>query len=112
MHVSLIYIVVIGIVLHLFLNYTTLGRGIYAVGSDKSVAIRTGFNLRRIYLVVFAIMGGLAGFAGVVYGGLNAYFPPVMLIGKTCRCWPRLSWAALQRLVDADLLLACSWAPS
>jgi simple sugar transport system permease protein len=82
MHISLIYIVVIGVLLHLFLNYTTLGRGIYAVGSDKSVAIRTGFNLRRIYLVVFAIMGGLAGFAGVVYGGLNAYFPPVMLIGK------------------------------
>ncbi len=82
LHVSFLYIIVIGILLHLFLNYTTLGRGIYAVGSDKSVAIRTGFNLRRIYLVVFAIMGGLAGFAGVTYGGLNAYFPPVMLIGK------------------------------
>jgi simple sugar transport system permease protein len=82
LHISFISIVIIGIVLHLFLNYTTLGRGIYAVGSDKSVAIRTGFNIRRIYLVVFAIMGGLAGFAGVTYGALNAYFPPVMLIGK------------------------------
>ena len=82
LHVSILYILIIGILLHLFLNYTTLGRGIYAIGSDKSVAIRTGFNVRRIYLVVFAIMGGLSGFAGITYAGLNAYFPPVMLIGK------------------------------
>jgi simple sugar transport system permease protein len=82
LHVSVLYIIAIGIALHLFLNYTTLGRGIYAVGSDRSVAVRTGFNIRRIYLVVFAIMGGLSGFAGVVFGGLNINFAPVMLIGK------------------------------
>jgi ribose/xylose/arabinose/galactoside ABC-type transport system permease subunit len=82
LHISFIWVVAIGVLLHLFLTYTTLGRGVYAVGSDRSVAIRTGFNIQRIYLVVFGIMGGLAGFAGVVYCGLYTFFRPVMLISK------------------------------
>jgi simple sugar transport system permease protein len=82
MHVSMLYIIIIAIFLHIFLKHTVLGRSIFAIGSDKSVAIRTGFDLRKIYLVVYAIMGGLSGFAGVTYAGLNINFQPIMLIGK------------------------------
>ena len=66
LHISFIWVVAIGVLLHLFLTYTTLGRGIYAVGSDKLVTIRNGFNIRRMYLVFFWIISALAGFAGVV----------------------------------------------
>lgn len=82
LHVSFISIIIVGVLLHLFLNYTTIGRSIYAIGSDKSVAIRTGFNLKKTYLVVFAIMGGLSSIAGVTYSVLEANFRPYLFTGK------------------------------
>jgi len=82
LHVSFISIIIVGVLLHLFLNYTTIGRSIYAIGSDKSVAIRTGFNLKKTYLVVFAIMGGLSSIAGLTYSVLEASFRPYLFMGK------------------------------
>jgi len=82
LHISFISIIIVGVLLHLFLRYTTLGRGIYAVGSDKSVAIRTGFNLRKIYLTVFPIMGALSAIAGLTYSALEANFRPYLFLGK------------------------------
>jgi simple sugar transport system permease protein len=82
LHVSFIWIILTGIALHLFLRYTTLGRAIYAMGSDKSVAIRTGFNIKKVYLIVFPIMGVMAAIAGVTDTGLQANFRPYLFLGK------------------------------
>jgi simple sugar transport system permease protein len=82
LHVSFLWIIVCGVALHLFLRYTTLGRAIYAMGSDKSVAIRTGFNTKKVYLTVFPIMGAMAAIAGVTDAGLQANFRPYLFLGK------------------------------
>ncbi len=82
LHVSFIGIVLVGVAMHLFLQYTTLGRAIYAMGSNKSVAIRTGFNTKLVYMTVFPIMGALAAIAGVIDSGLQANFRPVIFLGK------------------------------
>ena len=82
LHISFLSILVAGITLHIFLRYTTLGRAIFAIGSDKSVAIRTGFNLKKVYLTVFPIMGVMAGIAGLTQCALAAVFTPVLLMGK------------------------------
>jgi len=82
LHISFLSIFVAGVALHVFLRYTTLGRAIFAIGSDKSVAIRTGFNLKRVYLTVFPIMGVMAGIAGLTQCALAAVFSPVLLMGK------------------------------
>ncbi|MCD6355733.1 MAG: ABC transporter permease, partial [Anaerolineaceae bacterium] len=82
LHVSFLAILVTGVLLHLFLQYTTLGRAIYAFGSNKSVAIRTGFNIRKVYMTVFLIMGALSGIAGMTYCGLEANFRPYLFMGK------------------------------
>jgi simple sugar transport system permease protein len=71
LHISFILIVIALIGTHLFLRYTTLGRGIYALGADKSVAIRTGLDTRKIYLVAFSIMGAMSAVAGVTNAGLG-----------------------------------------
>lgn len=71
LHVSVIMVAIIFIVLFFFLRYSTPGRAIYAMGSDKSVAIRTGLDIKKIYLMVFAIMGGIAAIAGVTSSGLG-----------------------------------------
>jgi simple sugar transport system permease protein len=82
LHVSFLWILFSGIALHIFLRYTTLGRAIFAMGSDKSVAIRTGFNTKKVYLTVFPIMGVMAAIAAITNAGLQASFAPYMFLGK------------------------------
>jgi len=72
LHVSFILIILTFVGMHIFLRYTTLGRSIYAVGSDKSVAIRTGINIKIIYLTVFSILGAMAAIAGVTSIGFGS----------------------------------------
>jgi len=82
LHISTIYVVVIGILMWWFLKYTMVGRGIFAIGGNREVAERTGFNIRKITLIVFIIMGALSGFAGVVQSALSRFFNPTLFIGQ------------------------------
>ncbi len=82
LHISFLIVLITGVLLHLFLNYTTLGRSIFAMGSNKSVAIRTGMNQKLIYLTVFPIMGLMAALAGITWSGLEQQFRPVLFQGK------------------------------
>lgn len=50
-----------------FLSSRPLGRAIYAVGNNPEAARVSGIDLRRTTLFVYAILGALAGFAGLVY---------------------------------------------
>ncbi|MDP2965273.1 MAG: ABC transporter permease [Pelolinea sp.] len=82
LHISFLVVLVTGVLLHLFLTYTTLGRSIYAMGSNRSVAIRTGINPKLIFLTVFPIMGLMAALAGITWSGLEQQFRPVLFQGK------------------------------
>ncbi|HYJ46650.1 MAG TPA: ABC transporter permease, partial [Pyrinomonadaceae bacterium] len=46
---------------------TTFGRYLYAIGGNPDAARLSGISLRRHILMVFCIMGVLAGIAGVIY---------------------------------------------
>ena len=82
LHVSVLYILVIGILTDILLRYTTLGRGIYAMGGNREVAIRSGFNVKAITMIVMMIMGGLAAFAGVTFSFLSRLFDPTMFLSQ------------------------------
>jgi len=82
LHVSIIYVVVIGVFLWWLLKYTMIGRGIYAIGGNRDVAERTGFNIKKITMIVFIMMGVLSGFAGVVQSALSRNFNPTLFIGQ------------------------------
>lgn len=71
LHVSVLLVVAAAIILHIFLRHTVWGRSMYAVGSDRSVAVRTGIDLKKIYLMAFAILGAMAGVASVTSSGLG-----------------------------------------
>lgn len=49
------------------LNRTLMGRAIFAVGGNASVAERLGYNLRTIHIFLFAYAGALAGLAGIIH---------------------------------------------
>jgi len=80
LHASVISVLVIGILTHLLLRYTTLGRGIYAMGGNREVAIRSGFNVKSITLVIMMIMGGYAAFSGITFSFLSRMFDPTMFL--------------------------------
>lgn len=58
---------VLYIVAQYFLNYTRTGRRFYAVGSNCEAARVSGIDAGRTKLQAYAIMGALAGLAGVLW---------------------------------------------
>ena len=65
---TLIWIaVILFIAAYYFLEHTRIGRRIYAVGSNPESARVSGINLSKIYLIVYSVMGALAGLAGVLW---------------------------------------------
>ncbi len=59
------FLVGIIVVVYLILNYTMLGRGIYALGGDRVSAERAGFNVKGITIFVYTFIGFAAGLAGI-----------------------------------------------
>jgi rhamnose transport system permease protein len=59
--------VIVYIVAFYFINHTRTGRQIYAVGSNPQAAEVSGLPKRRLIFLVYTIMGGLAGLAGVLW---------------------------------------------
>ncbi|WP_208590646.1 ABC transporter permease [Gracilibacillus suaedae] len=50
-----------------FVNTTITGRQIYAVGSNPDSASVSGINQTKILMLVYTMMGGLSGLAGVLW---------------------------------------------
>lgn len=51
---------------HLLASRTRLGRHAFALGGNPEATLLAGVRVRRVTLSVFALMGGLAGLAGVL----------------------------------------------
>lgn len=59
--------VVIYAVAYYFVSHTRTGRQVYAVGSNPESAEISGIKTKRILWLVYTIMGGLTGLAGVLW---------------------------------------------
>ncbi|MEG2575795.1 MAG: ABC transporter permease, partial [Christensenella sp.] len=56
-------IVIIG---HIVLTKTEFGRNVFAVGGNEKAAKLSGIRVERVKLAVYAIIGGLSVFAGII----------------------------------------------
>ena len=55
---------------------TTFGRRVYAMGGNEKAAKLSGINTEKVTIAIFAIMGALSAFAGLVYAArLNSAQP-------------------------------------
>ncbi|WP_058911431.1 ABC transporter permease [Entomohabitans teleogrylli] len=63
------------------MNYTRLGRQIYAMGGNRDAASRLGLNLMRLHFYVYGYMGILAGIAAVVQAQITQSVAPNSLLG-------------------------------
>lgn len=64
-----------------FMKWTRTGRKIYAVGSNANAAEVSGINVKNIKLLVYAIMGFLAGLGGALQVSVYASAMPDMQQG-------------------------------
>jgi branched-chain amino acid transport system permease protein len=67
--------VVIGVAMWLALNRTRLGMVIRAGVDDRDMLAASGISVQLVFLIVFALGAGLAGFAGVVGGTFQSLQP-------------------------------------
>jgi ribose transport system permease protein len=69
-------VLVVCVLLHLFLNRTSVGRDIYAIGGNKQAALLCGIPVNARLTLVYAISGGLAGLAAILLAGrMNSGYP-------------------------------------
>ena len=66
LHTSVLFMVVLYIIVHLILEYTKIGRNMYAIGDDPAAAQRAGINVPRTRFYGFFMAGVICGIAGVV----------------------------------------------
>jgi len=78
---SVLVLVIAAVVTWFILERTLMGRAIFAVGGNPSIAERLGINLFRVRIFVFAYAGLLAGIAGVVHVSSNRLANPFDLAG-------------------------------
>ena len=63
------------------MNFTTVGRKIYAMGGNRESASRVGFSVLRLQLFVYGYMGLMSGAAGVVQAWTVMTVAPDSLLG-------------------------------
>ena len=66
---SLILMVVLAIIFHIFASRTRIGRNIYAIGDSPTAARLAGVNVEGARLLVYVLCGALAGLGGIILSG-------------------------------------------
>ena len=81
LHITFAILVVIVIVVWFILRYTMFGRALYAMGGDREAAKRVGFRVVRTQFVLYALVGLIAGIAGMVHCILSREADPFSIVG-------------------------------
>jgi len=66
MPLPVFYMIIIAVVVWFFLDHTSIGRYLYAIGGSRDAARLAGINVQKLTLLVFVLAGFLAGIAGLV----------------------------------------------
>ncbi len=82
LHPAIFFTAVIAVLVWLLMDFTMLGRGVYALGGARDAAERAGFNIRRIQSFIYGLVGLLSGFGGMIYGSLNRQANPQDIVGS------------------------------
>jgi ribose transport system permease protein len=74
--VSFVLVLVVYALFHIFLNYTTVGRYIYAVGGNPEATRLSGISIDNVLIIVYTISGFMAALGGLVLvGRVNSAYP-------------------------------------
>lgn len=79
---QMVWMLVLAVLIWLLLNRHRFGAHVYLVGDNVESAKMMGVNVDRVRILVFAILGGLAGFAGILSTLEVNYFWPTVGEGQ------------------------------
>ena len=78
---AVIYMALFAAIVWSVLNFTTVGRRVYAVGGNPEAARLSGINVARYRMAAFILCSAAAGFAGVMFGSRLRSINPAALQG-------------------------------
>jgi simple sugar transport system permease protein len=81
LHPAIFITIVVILGIWFFLDYTMLGRGVYAMGGSRDAAERAGFSIPGIQYTIYGLVGLLAGIGGMIFGALNRQPNPQDIVG-------------------------------
>lgn len=67
--VPIVMMIIMGIIAAIVLNFTTIGRSMYAVGGNMEASRLSGISVHKTQIVVFILSGIFAAVAGLVIAG-------------------------------------------
>lgn len=70
------------VVFFIVMKWTTLGRKVYAVGSNPEAAQVSGISVSNVKLMVYTVMGGLCGLCGALAVAVYSSAQPNMMYGQ------------------------------
>jgi len=82
LHILIIPITLITIGVSVLLNRTMFGRSVYALGGGAEPTRRLGISIKRVQTKIYMLVGGLSGFAGILYVSLQRKANPYDLAGS------------------------------
>ena len=74
--------IILCIVVSLVMNYTMLGRGLYAIGGDKNAARVAGFNVTALQFVAYIFCSVMASATAMIYTTLMHSSTTTALMGE------------------------------
>ncbi len=72
-----VILLVVVIVMHILMRYTSFGRAVYAIGGNATAARLAGINVTTMKIRMFMISGGIAGLAGVLLASRTTSGNPI-----------------------------------
>ena len=90
--ISILYIILL-VIAHFVLRYTTHGRNTYATGGNENAAFNAGINTRRTTFINFVVCGFTGALGGILYASFTGASAPT------------LGWPDMHMLVIAAVVL-------
>jgi simple sugar transport system permease protein len=81
MPVTIFIVIALLLLVFFILRYTMLGRGIFAIGGDEVSAQRAGFNIFGTKMLIYGLVGAMAGIGGIARASMMQNCHPTNLNG-------------------------------
>ncbi len=81
MPVTFLFLLVLIAIVYYVLRYTIFGRALYAIGGNEVSAERAGFNVKKVKISLYCLVGMLSGVIGIIRISMSRQSLPQGLIG-------------------------------
>lgn len=74
--------ILVAVITYVILNYTMLGRSVYALGGNQVAANREGINVHRTMIFAYAYLGAISGIGAIAHAMITQTAAPNALVGQ------------------------------